>query len=103
LKILFDARHIKDIYSGLARYTHSILKALINNNSFSSLDIILDKNEDYLSNPLFHDIKINKTISTNFIYLDAPLFKMKHHINISSFVNNRDCDIYFYPHLIYLC
>jgi glycosyltransferase involved in cell wall biosynthesis len=98
LKILFDARHIKDIYSGLARYTHSILKALMKSSDFSRLEIILDKNEDYLSNPLFHDIQSYKTNKISFVYLDTPLFKMKHHLNISSFVNNSDCDIYFYPH-----
>jgi glycosyltransferase involved in cell wall biosynthesis len=98
LKILFDARHIKDIYSGLARYTHSILKALMKSSDFSRLEIILDKNENYITNPLFHDIQNYKTNKISFVYLDSPLFKMKHHLNISSFVNNSDCDIYFYPH-----
>lgn len=98
MKILFDARHIRDIYSGLARYTHSILKALMKHNNFSGLDIILDENEDYDSNPLFSDIQIHKKSHINFIYLDAPLFKIKHHMNVSSYVNKSDCDIYFYPH-----
>lgn len=96
---MFDARHIKDIYSGLARYTHSILKALIKSNYFfSSLEIILDKNEEYSSNPLFHDIQTYKDRGIDFIYLDAPLFKIKHHITVSFYVNKSDCDIYFYPH-----
>jgi len=98
LKILFDARHIKEIYSGLARYTHSILNALIKINEFEKLEIILDKNEDYKNNPLFNDIKSKKTDKCKFTYLDAPLFKHKHHLNISKYVNKNDCNVYFYPH-----
>lgn len=98
LKILFDARHIKDIYSGLARYTYSILDTLISINFYSELEIILDKNQNYSNNPLF--LNIQKKISTK-IYLamiDAPLFKFKHHINTSKYVNQSNADVYFYPH-----
>lgn len=98
MKILFDARHIKEVYSGLARYTHSILSALIKVNNFNRLDILFDKSENYSTNPLYKDIESKLRSNINFIYVEAPLFKYKHHINISQYVNKSDCDIYFYPH-----
>jgi len=98
LKILFDTRHIKEVYSGLGRYTHSILKALVKVNLFTKLEIILDKNCDYADNPLFKDIEVKLTKNITITYLDAPLFKLKHHINVSKYVNSSDCDVYFYPH-----
>lgn len=98
MKILFDARHIKQVYSGLARYTHSILNALIKVGEFKQLEVILDANEDYNSNPIFKDIESKLKKNIKFIYVDAPLFKYKHHLHISKYVNSSDCDIYFYPH-----
>jgi hypothetical protein len=98
MKIIFDARHIKNVYSGLARYTYSILSVLIDSNQFSQLEIFLDKNNDYSNNPLFTDIEKIKDKNTTIVFLDAPLFKFKHHFNVSKYVNNSDCDIYFYPH-----
>jgi len=98
MKILFDARHIKDIYSGLARYTFSILDALIDTDIYENLEVIFDKNNDYSNNHLYSKIKEKKNKSINFTYLDTPLFGLKHHINISKYVNQNNCDIYFYPH-----
>lgn len=59
MKIIFDARQIKEIYSGLARYTHSILYTLIKTDSFDKLEILLDQNENYSTNPLFKNIELN--------------------------------------------
>ena len=52
-KILYDARHIENIYSGVGRYTYSILKALIENGNYNTLEILLDSNLDYSKNFLF--------------------------------------------------
>tara|TARA_B100002019_G_scaffold281407_1_gene285414 strand:- start:5574 stop:6695 length:1122 start_codon:yes stop_codon:yes gene_type:complete len=95
-KILYDARHIENVYSGLGRYTFSLLEALIVNNKYSSLEIILDSNKDYSSNPLFQ--KLNAYCNIKFKYLNAPLYKIRHHLILSNYVNKSDCDIYFYPH-----
>ncbi len=99
MKIIFDARQIKEIYSGLARYTHSILYTLIKTDSFDKLEILLDQNENYSTNPLFKNIELNsKSEKIQLTYIDAPLFKFKHHISVSKYVNESDCDLYFYSH-----
>ena len=95
-KILYDARHIGNIYSGLGRYTFSILNALIKNGKFKSLEILLDSNFEYSKNPFFQSL--TKNTNVKFTFLDAPLYKVKHHIIVSNYVNKSDCDIYFYPH-----
>jgi len=98
MKILFDARHIEDVYSGLARYTFSVLNALMESDLFDKLEIIFSLRQKEESNPLLKSIKekINEKIRLTF--LDAPLFKFQHHIRISRYVNSSDCDLFFYPH-----
>jgi hypothetical protein len=69
---------------------------LLKDNSYKSLEIILDKNVNYDSNSLF--LSIQNYSNFKITYLDAPLYKLKHHINVSSYVNKSKSDIYFYPH-----
>ena len=96
--IIYDARHFEDYYSGLSRYAFSVLKELIISKGFNKLDIIFNKNYNYENNPLFLEIQNQCNENTEFIYLDAPIFSFKHNITISKYVNNTDCDLYFYPH-----
>lgn len=98
LQIIYDARHISGIYTGLARYTSSLLKALVQHPKCRDLCILLDSNVDYSNNPHFADLAYLENIDYELKYLDAPLFGLKHHIAISKYVNNTDCDMYFYPH-----
>ena len=98
MNILFDARHIEDIYSGLARYTYSLLNALIENENYSKLTIIFSESQCKTNNPLFKIIKGKLNNKTDTVFLDAPLFKFKHHYKISTYVNSSNCDLYFYPH-----
>jgi len=97
--IIYDARHFEDYISGLSRYSFSVLLDLIKNGSFSKLEILLNKNYNYNSNPLFLNIKkeINdeKIIIT---YIDANMFSLKQNYIISRYVNKTECDVYFYPH-----
>lgn len=97
MKILFDARHIQNIYSGLGRFTYSILIALLEEKNDHVVTILLDQNVDYSTNPLFENITKN-TQNDKIVFIDAPLYGLKHHINTSLYVNQSDCDIYFYPH-----
>jgi len=95
-KILFDARHIENIYSGLGRYSFSLLITLLKKGEFENLEIILDSKNDYSQNPLFQELNQYSTFKTTF--LNAPLYKLKHHLIVSNYVNKSDADIYFYPH-----
>jgi len=96
LSILFDARHIENIYSGLGRYTFSLLITLIKGRNFQTLEVILDSNTDYSQNPFFIELSSYSTFKVTF--LNAPLYKFKHHLIVSRYVNGSNSDIYFYPH-----
>lgn len=97
MKILFDARHILHVYSGLARYTYSILITLLMQKDGHEVEILLDSNSDYQENSLYLDI-VKHIDKENIFYIDAPLFGLKHHINTALYVNSSNCDLYFYPH-----
>lgn len=94
--ILFDARHIENVYSGLGRYTFSVLITLIKKGGWQKLEIILDSNNDYSQNPFFKELSSYTTFKISF--LNAPLFKFKHHLIVSRYVNQSNSDLYFYPH-----
>lgn len=96
--IIYDARHFEDYYSGLSRYSFSVLKAMIEDGKYEVLDIVLNSNYDYTSNPLFMQIEQICGDRENFIYIDAPIFSLKQSITVSRYVNNSKCDLYFYPH-----
>ncbi len=98
--IIYDARHFEDYYSGLSRYSFSVLDELIKSGNFKKLDIILNSSYDYTNNPLFLQIqsKINSKKNINLIYLDAPIFSFKHNFSVSQYINSTNCNIYFYPH-----
>jgi glycosyltransferase involved in cell wall biosynthesis len=96
--IIYDARHFEDYYSGLSRYSFSVLKSLILDNKYSKLEIIFNKNYDYKKNPLFIQIQQLTNNKISFIYLDAPIFSIKQHFTIAKYVNKTHCNIYFYPH-----
>ena len=100
MKIVYDARHIENPYSGLGRYTSSLLDGLIKcGQLFTELIIILNKNTSYYNNPHFELINyLKKDKRCSVLYVDAPLFGLKHHFNISRIVNTIKPDLYFYPH-----
>lgn len=97
--IIYDARHFEDYYSGLSRYSFSVLKEIIIKGEFEKLEIIFNTNYDYSKNPLFIQLE-NLPASKNIkhIFLNANIFSFKQHYQISKYVNNSNCDKYFYPH-----
>ena len=96
--IIYDARHLEDYYSGLSRYSFSVLKELILDDEYIKLEIILNKNYDYELNPLFQQLSRLLNEKIDLVYLNAPIFSLKHNITIANYVNSTDCDLYFYPH-----
>lgn len=96
--IIFDGRQIKNKYSGLARFTFSLLLKFIEFNQFDKLEILVEKNIDLDKNEIFKYIlglKIEKITLTD---IDAPLFNLYKGYNITRYVNKKNPDLYFHPH-----
>ncbi len=97
--IIYDARHFEDYYSGLSRYSFSVIKELIFENNFNKLDVIFNSNCDYSTNPLFNQLtELAKHSKIKFVYLNANIFSFKQHLIVAKYVNRSNCDRYFYPH-----
>lgn len=96
---IFDARLISGGYSGIARYTSSVLIGLLRiPNLFGRLIILLEEDYDYSGNKNFNLIKTHLSENTEIVKLKAPPFSFRHHLNVSKFVNRIKPDLYFYPH-----
>jgi len=96
--IIFDGRHIINKYSGLGRFTFSLLLELINSNNYSKLDIIIQDKLKIEDNEILFYIKNLKNDKIKFIKIDAPLFNFIKGNNIAKYVNSKNPDLYFYPH-----
>jgi glycosyltransferase involved in cell wall biosynthesis len=100
LKIIYDARHIRNAYSGLGRFTGELLFELIGH-SLKRQDVevlvILDANEDYSKNSFYLKLT-KKKFKGGVSFVDASPFTISHHLKVSKYVNSLECDLYFYPH-----
>ncbi len=99
MKILFDARHIDNMYSGLARYTAALVSGLIENAAVDiELTVMLLKTND--DNYLLEKILKTSTGLPNiqFEYVDIPLFGMKHLFLLHRLKSIKNADVYIYPH-----
>lgn len=100
-KVIFDARHIINPYTGLGRYTYCILTGLLKSKlGLSHLIILLDKNQDYSDSLFFHQLQniIHKLPTIEIIYVDAPIFSLKHYFRLHLLINKYKDYLYFYPH-----
>jgi len=103
-KIIFDARLISGDYSGIARYTYSLLSGLLEQvKLYDRLLILLDKNENYQFNGHYQNLTLKLNEKSSLVLIDAPLFSLKHHLNVSRFVNKSGTCLYFYPHFDLPC
>jgi glycosyltransferase involved in cell wall biosynthesis len=98
--ILYDARHINNVYSGLGRYTASLLEGLLHtNDKQKSIGVLLDSSEDYSGNP--HYLHLKPLMNAEGViehFVKAPLYGFQHHLKISAYVNRLQPDLFFYPH-----
>lgn len=90
--ILFDGRHISNRYSGLGRYTLSILITLISHDELYNKLIIICDNED-----LINEID-TKGYNVEIIKVRSKLFGLMHHFCLPFRLIFIKHDIYFYPH-----
>lgn len=96
---IFDARIIRGGYSGIARYTSSLLAGLLKSpHLYDRLTIILEDRYDYAGNENYEVIEgyLHKGIEV--VKLHAPPFSWRHHYVVSRFVNKERPTLYFYPH-----
>lgn len=102
LKIIFDARILKvQPYGGISRYASSLIFGMLESNKLNikELNILTDGNENNRQKSSLYDkIAKIKDERVTFKDIDAPLFSLKHHVNVSAYVNNTDCDLFFFPH-----
>lgn len=96
--ILFDARHISNQYSGLGRYTFSILVTLLSKSSlYKKLKIILQKNSDDLNTLSIKEL-VKTNSSVELIEVKSKNFSLAHHIFLPLKFLFIKHDLYFYPH-----
>lgn len=101
MKIVYDARTVAQPYSGLARYTGSLLRALVQTHTTPGLRVQIllqagmDPTENFHLSWLATDPR-STCCSVHFI--DAPAISLKQHRAVSAWVNRSGADLYFYPH-----
>ena len=100
MKLIYDARLIALQYTGLGRYTASLLRALLDSSLHSDLDIevLLDRACDLKS---MHYLALQPYIQRGVCrvqVIDAPPISFRQHLVIARWVNRCGADHYFYPH-----
>ena len=101
MKIVFDARPMASQFSGLGRYTGSLLNALLDSYTNSSIEVIalLDSKHHWDDNLHFSSLTgYLKSGHCSVVYVDAPSISLKQHFAVSKEVNRIKPDYYFYPH-----
>jgi glycosyltransferase involved in cell wall biosynthesis len=101
MKIVFDARPMASQFSGLGRYTGSLLSALLDSYTNSSIEVIalLDSKHHWDDNLHFSSLTgYLKSGGCSVVYVDAPSISLKQHFTVSKAVKRIKPDYYFYPH-----
>jgi len=101
MKVIYDARLISLPFSGLGRYTYSILNALLKSysNPDLELEILLWSGMDRAKNPFLKSLEqYEQSGRCKLQYLKARPISLTQHLFISRYVNKSGGDLYFYPH-----
>jgi len=101
MRLIFDARHMQNPYTGLGRYTASLLRALLMSYSKKELDLVVLLTE---CDPLKVCAEIREVFlqeksgrcSIRFV-IGSP-FSLRQHLLTASEINKLNGDMYFYPH-----
>lgn len=101
MKLVFDARPMANQFSGLARYTGSLLESLLSTATNDSLEFIVLLHSKYDWNVNFHFHKLAtyaRSGRCSIVFADAPPISLMQHLSVRSVVNKLRPDHYFYPH-----
>lgn len=98
--ILFDARHIENEYSGLARYTYSLLEGLISVKRDGQKVVVVLRNIDYEGNTLYKKIidLLSFDDSIEYRCVKYKNFSFGNYFFMRKFVNKYQGFEYVYPH-----
>lgn len=101
MKLVFDARHIGQPFTGLGRYAASLLGALLDSADAPGLavDVLLHRGPDWAGN--FHFQALRRHIDAGrcqLRWVDVPPFTLRQHWALARAVNQGGGDLYFYPH-----
>ena len=101
MKLIFDARLMANQYTGLARYTGALLKALIETatNPTFKISVLLHTDVSWRDNIHYQAIaplldKKNREV----IEIPTAPLSVRQHLSVASHVNRYRADHYFYPH-----
>lgn len=101
MRLIFDARPIAERYTGLGRYTGSLLRALLQTcpNPSLRVDVLLGTGVDWSGNPHFDALAPHVSTGRCAIrYVDAPPVTLRQQWVVPAWVNRQCADLYFYPH-----
>lgn len=101
MKLTYDARHIAEPYTGLGRYSGSLLEALIRTHDDPAfhLTVLLQNRHDWSKNPLFHFIEsAARDDRCDLTFLNSRPISLSQHLWVSAWLNQQRPDHYFYPH-----
>ncbi|MCG7531142.1 glycosyltransferase family 4 protein [Psychrobium sp. MM17-31] len=99
-KIIFDARHISNEFSGLGRYSINLLEGLLAHiDEVSSLIVLVESSIDE-SNSLYRKLKslssAHQAIEIDLVPI--KVFSMKHYFGMRKYLKKYPEHEYFYPH-----
>ncbi|MFH1819651.1 MAG: glycosyltransferase family 1 protein [Pseudomonadota bacterium] len=101
MHLIFDARPIAQQFTGLGRYTASLLCTLLDYADAPGMriDVLLDAATDRERNE--HHLRLAAHAGRGrcqLYYLDAPAISLRQQWIVPGWVNCRGADAYFYPH-----
>ena len=97
-RIVVDARHLSNEYSGLGRYSASLIFGFLTLDRMISLVILLPILKVKNSLILVIEDAVSKSATADIEYVDIPLFGLRHHVEIGFLDSVRNADAYIYPH-----
>lgn len=101
MKLVFDARHMGQPFTGLGRYTASLLRALLDSADAPglSVDVLLHQGPDWRGNLHYQDLHPRiQAGHCRLLWVDVPPFGLRQHWAMGKWVNDGNGDVYFYPH-----
>lgn len=101
MKLVFDARHIGQPFTGLGRYTASLLCALLDSADAPglSVEVLLHQGPDWADN--LHYRGLHQRVHEGHCrvqWVDVPPFSLRQHWAMAKWVNHGSGDVFFYPH-----
>lgn len=101
MRLVFDARHMAMQYTGLGRYTGSLLLALLDGCTPGRLqiDVLVHADADDSAGRYLNAVsQLAADGRCTIQAIDAAPFGARHHVAVAHWVNRRGADRYFYPH-----